>query len=271
MPEIAELSDPDFTAQMQGLVHQAEQAIGSREAAAKQAETQKEAEEKALKSYQSLPQMLKPLQVGLEAVGRATLENKQLLQKMEETAATASKAQQDLPTLVTELRGIIEQKNAVSREMFDALHAELKGYKDDFFLETVHRPLIRDLITLYDDLSEIRRQAREAVEAIALLENASAVGQRLRDFETHLAHHLDFVLEVLARLEVSQMPIGEGVLDKRAQRAMAVEQAETQEEDLQIVRTLKRGFLWKDRIVRAEEVVIKKWKEGFLAAPPSTQ
>lgn len=256
---------------MQGLVHQAEQVIGSRDAAAKQAESQRESEEKALKSYQSLPQMLKPLLVGLEAVGRATLENKQLLQKVEENAAKASEAQQNLPTLVTELRGIIEQKNAVSRQMFDALHEELKGYKDDFFLETVHRPLIRDLITLYDDLSEIHRQARETVEALGSLENAGAVSQRLRDFEIHLAHHLDFVLEVLARLEVSQMPIGEGLLDKRTQRAMVLEQAETQEEDLQIVRTLKRGFLWKDRIVRAEEVVIKKWKEGFLAAPPSTQ
>jgi hypothetical protein len=29
---------------------------------------------------------------------------------------------------------------------------------------------------------------------------------------------------------------------------------------------VKCGFLWKDRVVRAEEVVIKKWKEGFLVA-----
>jgi hypothetical protein len=29
---------------------------------------------------------------------------------------------------------------------------------------------------------------------------------------------------------------------------------------------VRRGFLWKERVVRAEEVVIKKWKEGFLMA-----
>ena len=33
-----------------------------------------------------------------------------------------------------------------------------------------------------------------------------------------------------------------------------------------IVRSVKRGFMWKGRVVRAEEVIIKKWKEGFLVA-----
>jgi len=40
---------------------------------------------------------------------------------------------------------------------------------------------------------------------------------------------------------------------------------------MDVTKTLKRGFLWKDRVVRAEEVVVKKWKEGFLVAlAPST-
>ena len=48
---------------------------------------------------------------------------------------------------------------------------------------------------------------------------------------------------------------------------MAVEIAEDPDDDGDIVRTVKRGFLWKGRVFRAEEVVIKKWKEGF-ASPP---
>jgi molecular chaperone GrpE (heat shock protein) len=55
-------------------------------------------------------------------------------------------------------------------------------------------------------------------------------------------------------------------LNKQTQRAVSVEAAEDPDEDLLVVRTVKRGFLWKDRVVRAEEVVIKKWKEGFLMA-----
>lgn len=256
---------------MQGLVHQAEQALESREAAARQAEAQRGEEEKALKSYQSLPQMLRPLVVGLEAIGRATGENTQLLLKLERGTGDAGKTEQEVPELVAELKSIVEQKNAVSRQMFDALHEELRSYKDGFLLDAVHRPLIRDLITLYDDLSEIRRQAHEAVALHARMESGADLHGRLRDMAMHLDHHLDFVLEVLARLEVLQMPIGLGKLDKRTQRAMAVEPAATQEEDMLVIRTLKRGFLWKERVVRAEEVVIKKWKEGFLAVVPSPQ
>ena len=33
-----------------------------------------------------------------------------------------------------------------------------------------------------------------------------------------------------------------------------------------VVRTLKRGFMWKERVLRAEEVVMQKWKEGFSCA-----
>ena len=74
------------------------------------------------------------------------------------------------------------------------------------------------------------------------------------------------ILEVLARLEVQQLPVGIGKLDKRTQRAVAVEIAEDPDQDMDIVRSLKRGFLWKDRVIRPEEVVMRKWKEGFLVA-----
>jgi molecular chaperone GrpE (heat shock protein) len=88
----------------------------------------------------------------------------------------------------------------------------------------------------------------------------------MESMEVHMEHNLDFILEVLARLEVQKLPIGQGKLNKRTQRAVAVEMAEDPDEDMDIVRTIKCGFLWKERIVRAEEVVIKKWKEGFLVA-----
>jgi hypothetical protein len=55
-------------------------------------------------------------------------------------------------------------------------------------------------------------------------------------------------------------------VNKQTQRAISVELADSEEEDGDIVRSLKPGFMWRERIVRAEEVVIKKWKEGFLVA-----
>ena len=54
---------------------------------------------------------------------------------------------------------------------------------------------------------------------------------------------------------------------------MTLEMAEDPDDDGDIVRTLKRGFMRKGRVIRAEEVVMKKWKEGFLVAlaPSSSQ
>jgi len=48
--------------------------------------------------------------------------------------------------------------------MFEAMHEELKGYKDAFLLESVHKPIIANLISLYDDLETIHRQVQGAVE-----------------------------------------------------------------------------------------------------------
>jgi molecular chaperone GrpE (heat shock protein) len=77
---------------------------------------------------------------------------------------------------------------------------------------------------------------------------------------------MEFIREVLNRLEVAIMPPHTGKLDKHSQRAVVVEMAEDQEQDGTVVRALKPGFMWKDRIFRPEEVVIRKWKEGFLVA-----
>jgi hypothetical protein len=42
--------------------------------------------------------------------------------------------------------------------------------------------------------------------------------------------------------------------------------AESAEEEGEIVRSCKPAFVWRGRVVRSEEVVIKKWKEGYLVA-----
>jgi molecular chaperone GrpE (heat shock protein) len=285
-----ELNDADFTAQMQGLVDEAKRALHERvpgapkpaaTAAGKPApapepivEAETSAPEPAQRSAPSVGEMLRPLVQGVQAVGRATAENTQILGKLEKAAGEAADAHRELPQVVADLKSIVEQRSAVSRQMFDALHEELKTYKDGFLLDTIHRPMIRDLISLYDDLSQIHAQMNEAVGTLptsqAPAENVGGGGlfQRFQNILIHVEHNLHFILEVLARLEVVQLPVGTGKLNKHTQRAVAVEMAEKPEDDMDIARSVKRGFLWKDRVARAEEVVVKKWKEGFLTAMP---
>ncbi len=274
MPQHEENLDADFDSQLQGLFQEATQNIEGRQAAARRSEEDKEqeinrrVEERMAKAYMSVPQMLRPLMQGLEAVTRATGDNTTILQKLDKSTDDSATAQAGLPALVQGLQTIMDQKNGLNQRMFDALHEELKGYKDGFLLESVHKPIIRDLITIYDDLAKIHQQMQDAVADAARLpaEVGTKLLERLKTMDTNIEHNSEFIVEVLARLEVSMLPIGSGKLDKQTQRAVAVEIAEDPDEDANIIRVVKRGFLWKERVLRAEEVVIKKWKEGFLVA-----
>lgn len=284
MPDHDQIQDLDFDSQLRGLFQEAEQNMEGRMLAAKRVEGDREnlrqQEEKALRSYASLPQMLRPLMLGLEAATRAAGENKILLTKIgerleqkapepkPELAPEVQKAQKAWPELVDGLRGLLEQKNGVNQKMFAALHEELKGYKDGFLLESVHKPIIRDLISLYDDLTAIHGQMQETVVDAAKTPGiaGAALLERLKTMDMNIEHNCEFLIEVLARLEVTLLPVGTGKLDMVTQRALAVEIAEDPDDDGNIVRTLKRGFMWKGRVVRPEEVVMKRWKEGFLVA-----
>ena len=271
MSEPSELPDADFDTQLRGLFQEAQERIQCRAAAsaALRPEPEKEKprddEERALRTYASLPQMLRPMVLGLEAVSRATGENQTALSRIEKTASESAEAQRSIPQLIVSLEALLEQKNGVSQRMFDALHEELKGYKDGFLMESVLRPIVRDLISLYDDLSTIHRQMQECVRTVVEADRG-LLGARLETIDTNIEHHCGFVLEILERLEVTMMPMGEGKLDKQTQRAVALEQAETPEQDMTVVRTLKRGFIWKERVLRAEEVLMRKWKDGSQAA-----
>jgi molecular chaperone GrpE (heat shock protein) len=214
----------------------------------------------------NLQQVLRPIQQGIEAVARAQFEQVDTLDRVGKVIMS----QAGLPKILGEVKSVLEQRNVVNRAMFEALHSELKTYKDAFLLEAVLRPVIRDLISLYDDISEIHRQLSLALSNQEQRGNLS--GAALVFFETvaapvaQLEHNRDSILEVLERLDVTLVPVGTGKLDKQRQRAVTVEHTEDPDLDHEVVKVTKRGFQWKDRVIRAEEVVIKKWKEGFLSA-----
>ncbi len=217
-----------------------------------------------------IPGWLRPLMDGLEALNSAYNENALRLNRIEKNLTSV----ESLPQLLGESRQALDQRNVINRVMFEALHTELKGYKDTFMLDAVMKPIIRDLITLYDDMFEIHRQISASIGAqesrggeaggAILLENVHTLG-------SNIEHNVHFILEVLERMDVTLLPMNPGKLDKRSQRAVAVEAAETQEQDQSVVKIVKRGFQCKDRVIRPEEVVIQKWKEGCLVAIPPSQ
>lgn len=242
-------------------------ALFCEEVQSSQGQVSASSEDGVLQDSQSIQQILRPLVKGIEALSRAQFEQAGVLVRMEKAMA----GQETLPKMLTETKQALEQKQSVSRSMFEALHSELKSYKDGFLLESVLRPVIRDMISIYDDLAEVHRQL--ALTLTVHEKRGDLTGGALILFEnvlapvSHLEHSCDSIIEVLERLEVTMIPTNTGKLDKRNQRAVSLEIVDAPEQDQQVVKVVKRGFQWKDRIIRPEEVVIKKWKDASTAAP----
>ncbi|MCE9609889.1 MAG: nucleotide exchange factor GrpE [Chthoniobacter sp.] len=279
MPDHDQIQDIDFDSQLRGLFQEAEKQIEDHHAATRPVLERTARGEEVSRGGASLPQMLRPILLGIQAAARTAGENTLMLQKIgdrldlrtETASAVAADSGAGGADLVTNLRTLLEQKNGVNQKMFAALHEELKGYKDGFLLETVHKPIIRDLISLHDDVSKIHRQMQQTVLEVAEVSGGmfSEFFERLKTVATNIEHNCGFLIEVLARLEVNVLPEGRGKLDMVTQRAMKVEAAESPEEDGEVARSLKPGFMWKGRVFRPEEVVIKKWKDGAVAAVPA--
>ena len=58
------------------------------------------------------------------------------------------------------------QVESANLRLFDALHAELKGYKDNFLFDALQKPFVRDLITLSDDLGVVQQQIEKRFESL---------------------------------------------------------------------------------------------------------
>lgn len=153
---------------------------------------------------------------------------------------------------IEEQLAVIRDSETVNQKLFDSLHQELISYRDNFVRDALQKPVIRDLLTLFDDLSAIAGQLGAAAED----EANGPEHARSHDNLTNLLH---FVLEILHRLEVNEMEPRETV-DRTLHRVISFEPAETAEEDGRIVKRLKRGFTWHDRVLRAEEVIAKRFQ-----------
>ncbi|MGI8891799.1 MAG: nucleotide exchange factor GrpE [Chthoniobacterales bacterium] len=152
---------------------------------------------------------------------------------------------------IEEQLAVIRDSETVNQKLFDSLHQELISYRDNFVRDALQKPFIRDLLVLFDDLSAIVGQTGAAAE----VENA---GEEQVRWHTNLTNVLHFVLEILHRLEVNEIELKDKI-DRTLHRVISFEPAENAEEDGLIVRRLKRGFTWHDRLLRAEEVIAKRF------------
>jgi molecular chaperone GrpE (heat shock protein) len=146
----------------------------------------------------------------------------------------------------------LRNTETVNQRLFDSLHDELIKYRDNFLHESLQKPFIRDLVILFDDLSGLMSQLQTAVEANE--GKRSALGQ----WRDNLENAIHSLTEILHRMEVSEIEPKE-MVDRAIHRVISFEPADFAEEDGQIIMRVKRGFLWRDQVLRPEEVVAKRF------------
>ena len=152
---------------------------------------------------------------------------------------------------VDEQLSAIRSTESVNQRLFDSLHEELLKYRDNFLHESLQKPFIHDLVHLFDDLTSLSSQLQSAAEDEG---KRGAVAQ----WRDNLENAVLSLLEILHRFEVKEIEAGESV-DRALHKVLSYEPANYAEEDGRIVMRVKRGFQWRGKLIRAEEVIAKRF------------
>jgi molecular chaperone GrpE (heat shock protein) len=151
---------------------------------------------------------------------------------------------------VTSLQCTVKDRlryDKAKEEAFDRLYAELDELKKNSAFDQV-RPLYLDLILLFDRIENIGIDSGRGSPATLTLATL---------FKT-LSEEL---LEILSRREVEIIQTASPKFDPITQRAIGTESAATEAENNEVARVVRKGFRFRDRVVRAEEVIVKKYRE----------
>ena len=235
----------------------------------------------------ALGQMLRPLAFELESVKRQNSEMATLLTSMGKTVNAQPAASSAIDNINQQLQRIGSVESA-NQKLFDALHTELKGYKDNFLFDALQKPFIRDLVSLFDDFTAVHEQALARLETLRATggkpDKSSGKGDDkkrggspgseekeseqafLQNLAGNVENQLHHMIEVFLRMDVVLSRTAAGApVDKKSHRIVSFEPAATPDDDNLVARSVKPGFSWRERAIRPEEIVARRWKP---ATPP---
>ena len=145
----------------------------------------------------------------------------------------------------------IRNTESVNQQLFDSLHAELLKYRDNFLHESLQKPFIHDLVYLYDHLNGLCEQLSSAAQE-------KGKRSRVSQWRDNLENATHSLVEILHRFDVKEIEPRERV-DRACHRVISYEPADFPEEDGSIVMRVKRGFVWRGKLIRPEEVIAKRF------------
>lgn len=163
-------------------------------------------------------------------------------------------------------------RNQNQTEMFDKLYAEMKDYKESFLLEVLHKPIIHNLIQLYDSFVALESQFDEMCNG-----NNENMTDALKQYRKNLENFRYNLEEVLYRMDVVPYTDSSRTLDRQLHKTRKVIPSDDPEQDQKIAEVHKIGFNWRDKVFRPEEVTIFRYNpptqesDNILGEPVSDE
>ena len=186
--------------------------------------------------------------------GRLETLERSLVKKIDSLADTASAGDnlEEQFHKINEQLAAIRTTDSVTQKLFDSLHAELLSYRDNFIHESLQKPFIHDLVLLFDDLSGLCEQ----------LESAAGEQKKrphIGRWRENLQNAIHSLVEILHRFGVKEVESKEK-FDRTVHRVATYVRAKSKDENGKIVGRIRRGFVWRGKVIRPEEVVVKRFE-----------
>lgn len=194
----------------------------------------------------------------------------------------------DLVTELASIKAIIEKRlsyDKTKEEAFERLYAELEGFKRDSTFEYM-RPFYLDLILFFDRIENIQQSMQELnpinKKLSKLLQNLNdeflenqKISNALSTLQNELPGNKKFLhilktlseelVEILYRRDVEIIRTDSSVFDPTVQKAIGTEITEVETENKHIAKVVRKGFKFRERILRPEEVIVKKYKKPDIS------
>ncbi len=154
----------------------------------------------------------------------------------------------DMVTAINEREGALEK-------VFDALHAELADYKNDFLYEHL-KPVVRPLLFLFDSMEQFDAEVAMTEVATGQERRQSISPAVVRE---NVRYFRDQLIEALRVCEVVVMEPPRGAFNAKFHKAIDVVPV-AQEQDGTIQRVVRSGWFLNGQLLRPAEVVVGRFR-----------
>ena len=213
---------------------------------------------------------MEPEQNTLEEMNQMLSHVWELLKKSVEQNSAQTEMFQRTQSLSATLAGLKElfethiSRNQNQITMFDKMYREMESYKENFLLVAIHKPIIRELIQLYDDFKGLESQFEDILDKNDFVSSEGCLPEQLEQFQKNMENVCSGLEETLYRMDVTlyeeQNEEQEKTLNRKLHKTVSVKPTDDPDKDQKVAKVHKKAFSWRDKVFRPEEVTVYRYE-----------